>query len=190
VLTHDIRPAYECLRSALKLLQWKSPAQHWNLKNPPDLFSLDAVDAVFPEATFVWIHRDPGVAIASLASLLELQRRGGVDGIDRRRLMESCLSLQAVGVERGLAARERIGERRFVDVREEDLERDPVALVRNLYSRLGLPFSPEFEASLRTRLTARPRGADGRHRYDVSDYGVTRDQIRERISGYVARFHV
>lgn len=44
MLEQDMTPAYVYLGKVLRLLQWSNPRQLWSLKNPPDLFALDAID--------------------------------------------------------------------------------------------------------------------------------------------------
>ncbi|MDB5447031.1 MAG: sulfotransferase, partial [Phenylobacterium sp.] len=44
----DLEPAYAYLAKALKLLQWKTPGAYWNLKNPPDIFAIEAIASAFP----------------------------------------------------------------------------------------------------------------------------------------------
>ena len=186
LLDQDLAVAYEYLRTTLQLMQWRTPAQRWNLKNPSDLFALDAVHAVFPEATFVWTHRDPAKAMPSLVSLLELQRRAGVKHLDKGSMARSCLRLQAEGVRRGMAARNRVGEQQFVDVTQSVLERDPIALIERIYDQLSMPFTAEFAARLAGRLAERPRARPAN--YDLTEYGVGAEEIRDAFADYLARF--
>jgi hypothetical protein len=190
LLQADMTPAYAYFAKALKLLQWKTPGAFWNLKNPPDLFSMEAMKAVFPDALFVWTHRDPALSIPSVCSLTGLLRRTGVDHLDKPAQMRAMLRFQAEGVRRGLAARSRIGEASFVDVTQADLARDTVGVIRTLYARLGLAFTPAYEAHLRRRLAARPRAQHGRHAYDPAEYGLSADEIRAPFADYLSRFKV
>ena len=190
LLTADMKPAFAYMAKLLKLLQWKTPGRYWNLKNPPDVFLLDAVDAAFGGATFVWSHRDPALSIPSVCSLAALKRAATVDRIDKHALMAYVLDFQAEGVRRGLAARARLGEHRFVDVTQAELGRDTLGVIRRLYDRLGLPFTSAYESHLRRRMESRPRGQHGRHEYDPDEFGFTADEIRGRFRDYLARFDV
>jgi len=188
LLASDMTPAYAYLAKVLKLLQWKTPGRHWNLKNPPDLFALSAIHAVFPDATLVWTHRDPAKAIPSVASLASTQRLTGVDSLDKVSFMQEMLQFQFAGVERGLADREAIGEEAFVDSTQADLAKDTIGVIRALYGKIGFPFTPEYQAHLEARMHNRPRGQHGAHRYDQAEFGVTDDQIRAPFAAYLSRF--
>jgi hypothetical protein len=188
LLKADLKPAYDYFAKVLKLLQWKTPGDYWNLKNPPDLFGLDAMAKAFPEALFVWSHRDPAQSIPSVCSLAALLRGPTVDHLDKPALMAYVLEFQAEGVRRGLAARARIGEDRFVDVTQAELGRDTLGVIRGLYGRLGLPFTEAYEAHLKARMANRPRAQHGRHQYDPAEYGLTADQIRAPFADYLGRF--
>ena len=190
LLTADMRPAFAYLAKVLKLLQWKSAGRHWNLKNPPDVMLLEALAEVFPQATFVWTHRDPALSIPSVCSLAALMRARTVDHLDKPALMAALLDFQSEGVRRGLAARAKLGVRRFVDVTQAELGRDTLGVIRRLYDKLGLPFTPDYEAHLTRRMENRPRGQHGRHEYDLAEFGVTAEDIRGHFRDYLARFDI
>jgi hypothetical protein len=186
----DMRPAYEYFAKVLKLLQWKTPAAWWNLKNPPDVFAMDAIAEVFPRATFLWTHRDPALSITSVASLAALLRTPTVDHLDKPALMQYIVRFQAEGIRRGLAARAKLGEGRFVDVTQAELARDTLGVIQDVYRRAGLAFTPEYESYLKQRMANRPRGQHGRHEYDRDEFAITPDEIRSHFIEYLARFDV
>ena len=70
VMQQDIRPTLRWLERVLKLLQWRNPRKHWVLKDPMHLDRMGPVLEVFPDACFVWPHRDPVRALASLVSTI------------------------------------------------------------------------------------------------------------------------
>jgi hypothetical protein len=186
----DLTIAYGYMAKVLKLLQWKTPGGHWNLKNPPDIFAIDAIASVFPDAKFVWTHRDPAQSIASVCSLAALLRRPGVEHYDARALMGYVLDFQSEGVRRAMQARDRLPKDRFIDVFQADLGRDTVAVIQGLYANLGLPFTTDYEAHLHERMRARPRGRHGEHAYDRDEFGVSAEQIRTHFQAYLDRFDV
>jgi hypothetical protein len=71
VLTCDMTPAYEMHRRTLQLLQWHCPPHLWHLKTPVHMLSLDALDAVYPDARFLWTHRDPAAVLGSVCSMVK-----------------------------------------------------------------------------------------------------------------------
>jgi len=184
----NMSPAYGYMAKVLKILQWKTPGRFWNLKNPPDVASFEAIRSAFPNCVFVWTHRDPANSMPSLASLITLLRSQTTDHVDKPALMRSLLAFQSQCIERGLAARERLGESHFLDVSQSELGRDTIGVIRNLYERIGLPFTPDYEAHLRRRTEDRPRGQHGKHEYDIAEFGLTPDEIRAAFRPYLERF--
>ena len=55
----DQTPGYRYLKKLLQVLQWQKSADHWLLKSPIHLQSLDSLLSVFPDACIVQTHRDP-----------------------------------------------------------------------------------------------------------------------------------
>ena len=65
----DMEPAYRYHRRVLKLLQWRCPPDRWWLKSPAHMLSIDALNAVYPDAQFVMTHRDVGKVLPSVCAL-------------------------------------------------------------------------------------------------------------------------
>ena len=80
---------------------------------------------VYPNAKFLWSHRDP-------ANLAEL-------GAER-------LTWWAGGIERAMDFRRKFGDDRFVDVSFGDLQTDSVSIVARSYAQLRLTFSDAAHA--------------------------------------------
>ena len=74
LLQCDMEPAYRYHRRVLKLLQWRCPPDRWWLKTPAHMLSIDALDAVYPDARFVMTHRDVGQGAA--LGVLSVQHPG------------------------------------------------------------------------------------------------------------------
>ena len=87
----DMVPAYRHLERVLRLLQWRCPPDRWHLKSPPDLGCLDAIARVFPDARFVWTHRDPAKVLASVCKLISFIRRMQSDAVDDHEKMIAAL---------------------------------------------------------------------------------------------------
>lgn len=189
-LAQNMQPAYEYLARVLRVLQWAKPAQRWNLKLPPDLFALEAIAATFPDAQFVWLHRQPVKSISSICSLCaQVREKQGGAMVIPAEIGPEQLEFQALGVDRARAARARLGEHRFVDVWQSDLGRDPLGTVVKLYRQLGLEMSGRFRKNLEARLKSRPRGHFGTHKHDLGCYGLDEAAVNARLAAYIDRFH-
>lgn len=188
----DFASTYAYHRRVLKLLQSERPPHLWLLKGPVHLFHLEAFAAEYPEARFVWTHRDPASVIPSVASLQHtLHSRRCVDGaLDKLAAGPKALAFWAEGMRRALAARERIGEHRFVDVWNRDVVARPVETFAGLYDRLGFTFTPDLRARVEDYSRRNAQGAHGEHRYTAEEYGLAKEAIRAAFRDYVERFDV
>lgn len=186
----EMQGAYEYVARVLKLLQWRCPPNRWNLKYPMDLYFLDTVRSVFPDAVLVWCHRDPARCVPSVANLLCTFRALVSDAVDKPALGRAELAQKIEGVRRGMAFLDRHGDAAVVHLHSADLARDPVAAIAGLYERIGREFTPEFEAALDARRRERPRGKFGAHRYAAADYGLDKAAIRSAFADYMDRFGI
>ncbi len=154
------------------------------------LFRLEEFAREYPEARFVWTHRDPARVIPSVSSLQYTLHAARCEPGFRSKedTGRHFLAFWSEGMRRGLAAREKLGEHRFVDVWNDDVAGDPVAAFAGLYDRLGFDFAPELKARIGDYNRRNARGSHGGHRYTAEEYGLTREGIREAFAGYIERF--
>jgi hypothetical protein len=189
-LACDMRPAYRYFLRVLKLLQWRRPPTRWNLKNPIDLFHLDALVDEVPDVRLIWAHRDPVKSVPSVASLLAARRRPFTDSNDPVEIGRQELDLRAEQIRRGMCFRPPAGAAPIVHLANRDLTRDPVNTVRHLYAELGIEFTSAAENALHTRVADRPRGKFGAHDYTAAQFGLERDELQMRFAAYIERFRV
>lgn len=191
-LQEDMASYYAYLERVLKLLQSRRPPRLWLLKSPPHLFRLEAIHRQFPNARFVMTHRDPVKVIGSVASLYSAlyEKRCVPGNIDPHTVGRNSLELWVEGMRRGLAARDAIGDDRFIDLKNDDVVKRPIETFERLYAFLGMA----FDEPLRTRVDAYNKanapGAFGKHSYAPEDFGLTSEGIRNAFAEYVARFGV
>ena len=127
----DMRETYTFHRQVLKLLQWHCPPTLWHLKTPVHMFALDALVEAYPNAKFLWSHRDPAKVLASVCSLIHYVRSWSSDRDDAHELGAEQLECWAEGVRRAMDFRKRVGDNRFVDVSFADLQTDPIGTLEN-----------------------------------------------------------
>ena len=188
VVNADMRPAYEYHRRVLRLLQWHCPPRLWHLKTPVHLLSLDAIIDVYPDAKFLWSHRDPAEVIGSVCDLIAYIRSWASDRDDRKELGEQQVQHWAEALRRGLAFRASGHENRFADVDFADLNADPVGAVEGAYSRIGLSLSGAGADRMRAWAADNARGSHGSHEYSLADFGLDAAEIRRNFAFYLDRF--
>ena len=156
---------YRYHRRVLRLLQWHCPPTLWHLKTPVHMFALDALVEAYPNARFLWSHRDPTKVLGSVCSLIHYTRSWSSDRDDSVELGAEQLNHWWVAVERAMEFRERMGDDRFADVSFADLQTDPVAALAKRPDRIGLRFDDRSRASVAGWAGTHEPGAHGTHTY-------------------------
>jgi hypothetical protein len=184
--TQDWTEPYRRHRRNLQLIGLPDARKRWVLKNPSHLFALDALLAAYPDALVIQTHRDPGTAIASVASLTAQATAGWSEVFTGDVIGRDQLELWASGLERFSVARARHDQDRFFDVRYEDLVADPVGVAEAVYAHFGLPFTGAAAGAMQALATERVTGSPGTapaHRYALADFGLTDADVTARFSG-------
>ena len=184
----DMRETYTFHRRVLKLLQWHCPPVLWHLKTPVHMFALDALVEAYPNAKFLWSHRDPAKVMASVCSLIQYVRSWSSDRNDAEELGAEQIDSWVEGVRRAMDFRTRRGDGRFADVSFADLQTDPVRTLQNSYESLGLTFTDATLHSVTRWAQGHRPGSHGSHEYDLADYGLTPEGVRERFADYLAAY--
>jgi hypothetical protein len=184
----DMHETYTFHRRVLKLLQWHCPPVLWHLKTPVHMFALDALVQAYPDAKFMWSHRDPAKVMGSVCSLIQYVRSWSSDRDDPEELGSEQLDSWAEAVDRAIEFRKRVGDERFSDVSFADLQVDPVGTLAASYRSLGLTFSDDTERAVQRWAGEHKPGSRGAHDYDLADYGLTSDAVRDRFAQYLSTY--
>ena len=94
----------------------------------------------------------------------------------------------AIGMERAIAAHDRLGEERFLDVAQRQVELDAVGTVKRIHEFLDLELTDDVQSAMSSWADANQRGSRGEHRYSAEEYGLTGDGIRDTLRPYTERF--
>ncbi|MEO3760471.1 sulfotransferase [Mycobacterium sp. B14F4] len=188
LLQCDMRETYVFHRQVLKLLQWHCPPTLWHLRTPVHMFALDALVAAYPNARFLWSHRDPAKVLGSVCSLIRYVRSWSSDRDDAHELGAEQLASWAEAVRRAMDFRNRVGDDRFVDVSFAELSADPIGTLERGYTRLGLPLTEQARRRVREWADGHRPGSRGEHVYDLADYGLAAGQVRECFAEYLATY--
>jgi Sulfotransferase family len=184
----DMRETYTFHRRVLKLLQWHCPPVLWHLKTPVHMFALDALVEAYPNAKFLWSHRDPAKVMASVCSLIQYVRSWSSDRNDAEELGTEQIDSWVEGVGRAMDFRNREGDERFADVSFADLQTDPVRTLQTSYESLGLTFTDATLRAVTQWAEGHRPGSRGIHEYDLADYGLTPEGVRDRFADYLAAY--
>lgn len=185
----DYRPAFRFHKRILQALQHHVQGR-WTLKNPWHPLFLDALSETYPDARLVMTHRDPADVVGSACSLIKYVRQIYSDDIDLEGIGRSFSDTFQVMIDRTLAFKAKHGEDAILDVQYADTVRDPMGSVRPIYDHFNEPLTPEAEHAMERYLADNPKGKHGKHSYDLGEYGLTREGVREQFSDYIEAFGI
>jgi hypothetical protein len=156
------RAAAEWIRKYVRLLQVATihaPGRRLLLKNPANLARVRLLLEVFPDARFIHVHRSPYEVFPAarelhrtLLSFTSLQEQHPPD------VEENVYALYEDMMRRYLDERRLVPAGSLVEVRFQDLARDPLGTLRGVYDGLGLRGYEQVAAAVRTDVeTPAPR---------------------------------
>ena len=175
--------AYRMHKRQLQALQWLDRRQHWVLKCPNHLSGIDHLLDVYPDARIVYTHREPEKIIASLCSLAAVTWSMTSDDVDLDQVAEYALNVAQRCQAAGRAALQTTPRDQILHVDYDDLVADPVAMARRVYEHFGYPADPSLDARMADWLASHPSDKHGKHTYQLSDFGLTENDVRRRLEG-------
>jgi len=184
----DLRPAYEYHRRFLQHLQFRRAGRRWVLKAPTHMFAMPALLSVYPDALFVQTHRMPVDAMASVSSLVTILRSAFSDAVDPVTVCREAIEYWSETMEKFLNERDRLASKRICDVEFDEISRDPIAAVRRIYEHFGWSLSEQAEQRMRILVASHAQRKPGNHRYHLSQFGFTAEEVLSEFEPYCERF--
>ncbi|HLN05556.1 MAG TPA: sulfotransferase [Acidimicrobiales bacterium] len=190
LVTCDMLPAYRYHARVLKLLQWRCPPRRWWLKSPAHMASIEALDAVYPDARFVMTHRDVAAVLPSLCALKQALTSPLTSKVDAAALGRRETEIWLDALRRTMSFRDAGREGRFFDVSFNRVQEAPLDAVTELYRDMGDEMDPDtlsrmakwWEESGSQRRTGRLR--------DATMFGLDEDELRTLFDFYHRRFGI
>lgn len=75
-----------------------------------------------------------------------------------------------------------------VDVKYTDLVANPVATVHRVHEQHGLDWTPAIEQTIEEGVANRLQHKQGKHRYELSDFGITETDLKAALGPYIERY--
>lgn len=174
---------YRMHKRQLQVLQWLDRRQHWVLKCPNHLSGLPHLLATYPDARIVYTHRDPEKIIASLCSLAAVTWSMTSDEVEMSDVADFALDVAQRCQAAGRAALQIIPRDQIMHVDFDELVADPVGMASHIYERFGYPSDPGLKGRMAEWLRTHPSDKHGKHNYQLSDFGLTLQDVRARLEG-------
>jgi hypothetical protein len=184
----NLLPAYEYHRRFLQHLQFRRAAGRWVLKAPTHMFALPALLSVYPDALFVQTHRTPVDAMASVSSLVTILRSAFSDAVDPFTVCREAIHYWSTTVNKFLRERDRLANNRICDLQFDQICREPMAAVRQIYDHFGWSLSREAKQRMDVLVASHAERQPGNHRYHLSQFGSSAEEVLRAFEAYCQRF--
>ncbi len=183
----DMTAPYQYLRLQLQVLLSQKPC-------PPDghvvihdfvnhLANLEALLRTFPDANIVHTHRAVDESVAEWCNAVEAYRSIRANRVDPHEVGQFVVANFLSALTRGLAARTTSDPSRFIDIKYDDLRKDPSGTIKRINDRFGYPASSKLDVDGCLQTLRRPDKAQ-----PLEHYGLTKEGLRERFAAYITQF--
>ncbi|MBE0647454.1 MAG: sulfotransferase [Bacteroidales bacterium] len=180
----DQTPAYAYYVKLLKLLQWFQPGKRWVLKSPHHLEFPHLIADQIPDVKFIWPHRSIYESIPSFLSMLTYNHMIFSDEVNPRRIAERWIRKTGYALDKAIEFRKRGNhDELFVDVHYKDLVTDSMKEMEKIY-RLDGGLTSQLTEQFVRHEKEHPHQKHGVHRYDLTDFNVTKADIDQHTSHY------
>lgn len=182
--------AYDYYYKCVQLIGSNEPDKRWLLKNPGHIEQLDLLFAIFPDAKVIQTHRDPAKAIPSLCALLMHLHPIYEEGRSEQRA-HNMLAREVAKWARDIRRCEPVRQAhpgQVLDVVHADFHGQPMAVLERIYGFIGMEIGEELRSAFAHRIAAKPELQHGVHRYDLADFGMSAERVREQFGDYAERF--
>ncbi len=190
-LATDATAQYRLHKAMLQQLQYARPRKYWVLKGFHG-FRLAEMFETYPDATLVWLHRDPVQVAASRTMMMADIAEGMLGPVDLHALAKMHLDLTRAGIANTMS-NPMVDDPRILHARYSDFIADQIETVRRYYEFSGRELTPAAESAMRSYLVDNRGDRHGKFRYSTQllvDIGENLDALHEEFRPFRERFGV
>jgi hypothetical protein len=188
---HDQTPPYRYLKKVLQCCQWLRGGERWVLKSPQHVEQIPVLLDVFPDATFVFTHRDPVSVIASTATMITYSARMSQAKVDAPKIGHYWADRVESMLRAGMRDHHLLPDDRSIDVKFDEFMADDLAMVERIYAVADQPFTDEARRAMAAFMDEHPRGVHGGVEYDpVGDFDLDPAALRARLRDYTDEYGI
>ena len=190
-LATDAAAQYRLHKAMLQQLQYARPRKCWVLKGFHG-FRLKEMFEAYPDATLVWLHRDPVQVAASRTMMMADIAEGIIGPVDLLAEAKKHLHMTRASVANTMS-NPMVDDPRILHVRYTDFIGDQVAAVRRYYAFGGRELTTPAESAMRSYLADNRGDRHGKFPYSTQllvDIGEDLDALHEEFRPFRERFGV
>ena len=166
-------------------------------KNPPNTGRIEVLLEMFPKAKFIHIHRNPiEVYLSTLNFFNKMLPHLQLQSVDSVVIEQDIFQLYQDIMQDFLKQSKLIPKGQFTEVSFEELERNPISCIENLYTSLGLSGFSESEPFFKSYLNSKKSYKKNKHQVTAeliekieSRWGFAMKEWSYKIPENVEIFH-
>lgn len=190
-LPSDATAQYRIHKAMLQQFQYQRPKKYWVLKGFHGFRLKEFFDA-YPDASLVWLHRDPVQVAASRTMMMADIMEGIVGPIDLKAEAKMHLTMTRAGIANTMT-NPLVNDPRIHHVRYQDFVSDPIGTIRGYYEFTGRKLTTQAEAAMRDYLAKNKGDRYGKFSYStklLTDIGENLEALHEEFRPFRERFGV
>ena len=175
----------------LQSFQYDRPKKSWVLKGFHG-HRLESFFETYPDATLVWLHRDPVQVVASSTAMMRDIMEGIVGPIDMVAEAKMHMLRLRMSIENTMT-NPLLSDPRIHHVRYKDFVADPIGTIRGYYAFAGRELTPQAEAAMRDYLANNRGDRHGKFEYStqlLTDAGFDLGELNEEFRPFRERYGV
>ena len=180
--------AYAWMKNMLKILQFQQENKRWILKTPQHLEYMDAVADQFPDSIIIHTHRNPLECVPSFFSMVYHSRRVFSDKVDPMLCADHWLRKNVYMLHKMMDFRDRHPNFSVFDIYYDQLVKDPIAVLRQIYEQLDCEIDPVLEKTFLNSMKQHKKNKYGVHRYSIKDFGLDESKLKAAFEFYTDRY--
>jgi hypothetical protein len=185
---HGHLEAYGFHKRFLQHLDAQAPGRRWILKSPDHVFALDDIRAVYPDAYWVFIHRDPVAVLASVARLTEVLRRPFAHSVDLAEIGQQVCASWLDGAQRMMRAA--ASSASILQLHFREIVSAPERAADRLLRHGGHVSSGDAARRMRKWLGNRSNRRHRLRRYNLQSFGLDPEALRAQFKPYTDTFGI
>ena len=175
----------------LQQFQYNRPKKYWVLKGFRG-FRLKEFFGAYPDASLVWLHRDPVQVAASRTMMMANLMEGIVGPIDLKAETKMHLEMTRASIANTIS-KPVCDDRSIHHVRYRDFVSDPIGTIRDYCGFAGRELTPQGASAMRNYLATNKGDRHGKFRYStkpLTDIGEDPDALHDEFRPLRERFGV
>jgi hypothetical protein len=183
LFAQDQKKYYKEYSLLLKAQQQATPGRRLVLKAPDHTPNLGTLLSVIPNARVIHLHRNPTTCLTSANSMFYSAHRAVTNDINPRRMAEINKKMYTHYLEGGQKSRSDPAVNNAVlDVQYDQLVKDPLQTVKDIYAHFGVPWTAEYEERLKSFLSNHPKDKHGAHHYTPEQFGQSAEELNAHFA--------